>query len=300
MRASRGVTGARLVVLAFALSAALVPAAGTAANGARTRLSTASHEAAADVTSNWAGYAAVGLGSTATTASPTTAFTDVTGQWKQPKASCTPGSPTSVALWVGLGGYSVNATALEQTGTSADCNGNGQATYYAWYELVPADSVTVKLKIDPGDVIASSVVVNGSDVLVQVIDRTRHTRFTKHLTMANPDLTSAEWIAEAPSQCGGAGFCRQVDLTNFGSVSFARCFAKSNAVGGTIGSPNWMATNLQLVPEAHRFFGQRNDPSATAGGGATASTLAPGGAGFSIAWNANPQTTTAAPTATGM
>jgi Peptidase A4 family len=300
MRASRGVTGARVAVLALMLSAALVLAAGTVAAAASSRFATARQSAPTDVTSNWAGYASVGLGSTATTASPTTTFTDVTGQWKQPKASCTSGSPTSVALWVGLGGYSVNATALEQTGTSADCNGNGQATYYAWYELVPADSVTVKLKIDPGDVIASSVVVNGTDVLVQVIDRTRHTRFTKHLTMASPDLTSAEWIAEAPSQCGGTGFCRQVDLTNFGTVSFSRCFAKSNAVGGTIASPNWMATNLQLVPESHRFFGQRNDPSATTGGGASASALASSGSGFSITWNANPQETTPTQTATGM
>jgi hypothetical protein len=300
MRASRGTIGARVVLLVLIVSAALVPAAGSAANVAGTRHSTAAHSALTDVTSNWAGYAAVGLGSSATTASPSTTFTDVTGQWKQPKASCRPGSPTSVALWVGLGGYSVNATALEQTGTSADCDGNGQATYYAWYELVPSDSVTVKLKIDPGDVIASSVVVNGTDVLVQVIDRTRHTRFTKHLTMANPDLTSAEWIAEAPSQCGGAGFCRQVDLTNFGTVPFSRCFLKSSTLGGTIGSPGWMASNLELVPQAHRFFGQRNDQSAISGGGASASALAPSGSGFTITWSANPQASAPPPTATGM
>ena len=54
------------------------------------------------------------------------------------------------AIWVGLGGYTVGSNALEQTGTAADCNGAGKATYYAWYELVPASSVTLKLKIFPG------------------------------------------------------------------------------------------------------------------------------------------------------
>ena len=35
-------------------------------------------------------------------------------------------------------------------------------------------------------------------MLVQIKNRTRHTSFTKRLTMAAPDLSSAEWIVEAP------------------------------------------------------------------------------------------------------
>src|SRR5579862_6360849 len=139
-----------------------------------------------DVSSNWAGYVATGPGSTSTTASASMAYTDVTGQWVQPKADCNPGNPTSVAIWVGLGGYSESSQALEQTGTSADCSAGGKPSYYIWYELVPADSVNLKVKIQPGDVIASTVLVNGTDVLVQVNDRTRGVRFTKHLAMASP------------------------------------------------------------------------------------------------------------------
>ena len=78
------------------------------------------------------------------------AYTDVTGTWTQPAATCTPGSTTSAAVWVGIGGYSQSSQKLEQTGTSADCDSSGKATYYAWYELVPADSVNIKLKIFPG------------------------------------------------------------------------------------------------------------------------------------------------------
>ena len=76
---------------------------------------------------------------------------------------------------------------------------------------MPAPSVTIKLKIFPGDKITSTVYIKDTDVLVQVKDRTRHTVFTRHLQMATPDLTSAEWIAEAPSECTApvsAGRCR--------------------------------------------------------------------------------------------
>src|SRR6266702_8594758 len=178
-----------------------------------------------DISSNWSGYAVTGLGSTANTAVTSMNFTDVTGTWTQPAATCTGGLSTSAAIWVGLGGYTVGSNLLEQTGTSAVCNGAGKATYYAWYELVPAASVTLKLKIFPGDKITSTVLINGTDVVVQVKNRTRHTFFSKHLQMATPDLSSAEWIAEAPSECTDTGFCRTVPLTNFGSVTFSKIAA---------------------------------------------------------------------------
>jgi Peptidase A4 family len=241
----------------------------------------------ASVTSNWAGYAAIGPGSSTRTASPDMSFTDVTGQWREPRAICN-GTPTSVAIWVGLGGYSLNASALEQAGTAADCHANGKPSYYAWYELVPADSVTVGLRVNPGDVIASSVVVNGTDVLVQVIDRTRKKRFTKHLTMPAPDLTSAEWIAEAPEECNGGFACNQLALTDFGAVSFTRSFAKGNDVGGTISGPSWLSRDLQLVPRA-THFGQRDDPASQArAAGASTSPLDATGTRFTIAWQQHP------------
>lgn len=270
-----GVTGAASLAAVVALA---VTPASRAASATR-----------ADVSSNWAGYVATGIGSTSTTASASMSYTDVTGQWVQPKARCTPGVASSVAIWVGLGGYSESSQELEQTGTSADCSAGGETSYYIWYELVPADSVNLKVKIRPGDMIASAVVVNGTDVLVQVTDRTRRVRFTKHLSMASPDLSSAEWITEAPSQCGSSSFCPQLSLTNFGSVTFTRSFAIGNGLNGTISSPNWMSTELQLVPRAHRFYGDPNDPTSLAGGaGATPTALVPDGSGFTVAWSANP------------
>lgn len=250
----------------------------------------AATNAATDVSSNWAGYVANGIGSTSATASPSMTYTDVTGTWTQPTATCTPGSSASAAVWVGIGGYSQTSEKLEQTGTSADCDSSGKATYYAWYELVPADSVNIKnLKINPGDVITSTVLITGNDVLVQVKNRTRKTVFTKHLAMDTPDLTSAEWIAEAPALCGSNGDCRQLKLTNFGTVNFKRTFAIGNNAGGTITSPNWMSTAIQLVPHARRFFGDPNDPTSSAtGAGAAPSGLTADGSGFTVTWQPNP------------
>ena len=47
--------------------------------------------AGVDISSNWSGYAVTGAGSTANTAVTSMSFTDVTGTWTQPAATCTPG-----------------------------------------------------------------------------------------------------------------------------------------------------------------------------------------------------------------
>ena len=69
--------------------------------------------ALADATnsSNWAGYAVH---------KPGVLFHTVSGTWRQPDAKCTPGAQSYSAFWVGLGGFSLNAPALEQTGTEVD------------------------------------------------------------------------------------------------------------------------------------------------------------------------------------
>jgi len=273
-----------LATLSITLGAAVAVAAAVAAP-----------TAGIDVSSNWSGYAVTGVGSTATVASTSMSFSDVTGTWTQPAATCTPGQSTSAAIWVGLGGYTVGSNSLEQTGTSADCNGAGKATYYAWYELVPAASVTLKLKIFPGDKITSTVLINGTDVVVQVKNRTRHTFFSKHLQMATPDLSSAEWIAEAPSECTVTGFCRTVPLTNFGSVTFSKIAALGNGQGGTLSGPGWEPTPIQLVPRARRVFGDVN-ASASSTAGASPTNLAADGSAFTVNWLADattsPTTTT--------
>jgi Peptidase A4 family len=200
--------------------------------------------------SNWAGYAVADPSTVATGA--TTApfqFTSVTATWKQPKASCTSGSATYSAFWVGLGGFSEASNALEQIGTASDCTASGVARYYAWFELVPAASTQVALKINAGDTVTASVNVSGANVLVQVKDRTRKTSYTKLLPMASPDLASAEWIAEAPSACTTGGQCHVLPLSDFGSVTFTKIAAIANTHPGTITDPFWTSALIRLVPD---------------------------------------------------
>src|SRR5439155_6992660 len=204
--------------------------------------------AAADVSSNWSGYAVSGQ-----------TFSSVSGSWTQPVATCTSGS-SSAAFWVGLGGNSTTSQSLEQIGTSSDCTATGAASYSAWYELVPATSVPIKLKLAAGNKVWASVKVNGSNVTLTIKNLTRKTSFAKTLTMAAPDVSSAEWIAEAPSACDTYGRCRQVALTNFGKVAFTKAFASAGGHTGTASDPLWTATPIAL--QSFASFGRFASASA--------------------------------------
>jgi len=241
---------------------------------------------AGEASTNWAGYAVTG----ADTNSPI-AFTSVTGTWTQATATCGPGDGRAAsAAWVGLGGYSLTSRAVEQIGTDADCTEDGPPSYYAWYELVPAPPVNLTIKIHPGDVITTSVNVDGDNVVLQLIDRTRHVRFTKRSSMARPDTSSAEWIAEAPSSCTGFT-CNPLPLANFGSVTFSRIAMIGDGHPGTLLDPSWTAVPLQLVPDGNGF-GFFPGPYHGHGYGvqtSTAGTSAPGavtldGRSFTLNW----------------
>jgi hypothetical protein len=228
------------------------------------------------VSANWSGYTlqdASGAG---------LQFTSVTGTWRVPVTRCKGGATESAAFWVGLGGTSDAATGLEQTGTAADCSG-GTPRYYAWYESLPAASVDVPMKIHPGDVITTSVNVSGTRVLFQVKNRTRKTSFTRPLTVASPDLSSAEWIAEAPAECNSADKCRVLPLANFGSVTFTRAAAIANSHPGTINDPTWANSAISLVPQSSGVFGGRESSTA----GATPGAISADGRSFGVSWVAN-------------
>jgi Peptidase A4 family len=285
------------VVLSRALAIGFVAACSAVALGAGSASASTSpglrYDTASDTSSNWAGYA-VQSGDPAAGAVPTT-FTNVAGAWLQPAATCTPGSQSYSAFWVGLGGYADGAQALEQTGTSVDCTASGAAVYSAWYELVPAPPVTVKLTVKPGDAIGGAVTVNGTSVTVRLVNTTRKKVFTKKLTMAAPDLSSAEWIAEAPSTCGNYGGCRTLPLANFGTVPFSSTVATGNGHIGSIADTAWAATAVSLQGEGPGRFGSRFMNAITVAD-AFPGALSPDGLAFAVAWQqqapaASPDTT---------
>ena len=229
---------------------------------------------------NWAGYAVTAAAGASTT------FRAVSGTWVQPRATCSEAGATYSGFWVGLGGF-VGSKALEQIGTSSDCTDSAAATYSAWYELIPAPPVPIKLKVAAGDTISALVAVSGSNVTLRIRNVTRHGVFTKKLTSSALDLTSAEWVAEAPSSCDGFGRCRTLPLTNFGTITFSgAAAATSDGAGGTISNPAWATTALRLVSRSPVEI----DPSTGAvrigsddeAPGAVPSTLSADGTGFSV------------------
>ena len=237
-----------------------------------------------NVSSNWAGYVASGADSSS--AVPTT-FSSVSGTWVEPKASCSSISstgPTSSAFWVGLGGNATDSTALEQTGTEADCTSAG-VRYFAWYELVPASSVKLGLKVDPGNRISASVSVNGTQVSILMRNLSQGTTVSKTLSMVSPDTTSAEWIAEAPSLCGETSYhCSEQSLTDFGTVKFSGASAQSAGHSGSISDSAWSATPIELQGGSGGFFGRGGFGPEESVAEAVPSGLTQDGSAFSITW----------------
>lgn len=237
-----------------------------------------------EISSNWSGYAAI----SADPAAPA-AFSDVTATWRVPKSTCSADRLSSAAFWVGLGGYDPASNALEQLGTGADCDGSSKTpTYYAWWELVPAPSVRIPLPVKPGDTITAAVLVQEQTIKFSLKNVTRHTRFSKVITTGQDiDTASAEWIAEAPSDCSPTGRCRPVPLTNFGSVTFAKIAAIGNAHPGTLTDTAWMPTAIELIPDGNvgLFFGL-GDPLGD-GVGAVPGELSSDGRAFSVSWQRN-------------
>lgn len=234
------------------------------------------------VSSNWAGYAAL--------APPdgTVAFSDVTATWRQPKGRCIAGRTDSAAFWVGLGGFDSGSASLEQLGTEIDCSGAGKTPRYsAWWEIVPRAAVKIPLAVEPGDTIAAALLVQGQTVTMSMRNLTRRARFSKRLTVAQSlDVSSADWIAEAPSLCSSSRRCRVVPLSDFGRVDFSQAALTGNGHTGTVADPAWTVTPIELIAgggRGGRFF-DRGDPLGP-GVGAVPGELGSDGRSFTITWS---------------
>jgi len=222
--------------------------------------------AGTEQSTNWAGYAV-------TYRKP---FASVTGKWVQPAATCADLSPTYSAFWVGLGGFSVNSFAVEQTGTLANCS-SGTPSYTAWYELYPKPPVMLKMSVRPGDTFSATVSVSKKTVVIRIKDVTTGKLITKKLHMARPDQGSAEWVTEAPSGCDSAGNCTTLPLTNFGTVAFSHSTASVKGHRGRITDPVWSETTIEL-------HGDLPNSDSQAGANAIPGAVGPDGGSFAVTW----------------
>lgn len=293
------------------ISTVAVTAACAAMGALPSVASAATTDVAQASSENWSGYV-VGASSSSSESSSGESFKSVSGSWVAPTAKCTAGTGTYSAFWVGLGGAG-QSDALEQAGTEADCSTAGTPSYFAWYELVPSAPVKItSLTVTPGDHMSSRVTVSGSDVTIDVSDQTTGAGFTKTLTMSNPDTSSAEWIAEAPSTCSSSAVsessCSPLPLTDFGSVTFTGAGATTTS-GQTGSISDFSAAAVSLDPAAagsedsygggFAGYGAQDAGAQTSSAGATPGALSTDGSSFSVSYAANASSATAVSTSAG-
>ena len=251
----------------YLFSAALLSASLAAATAPAALASSANPQAV--TSANWSGYVAQSKSGDG--------FSSVSGSWVEPSTNCS-ASEGHASFWVGLGGSGQSSQSLEQVGTAADCNAGGSADHYAWYELVPAAPVRLGLAISPGDHVTGKVSVDGTSVTVSLTDATTGQSATKSLTMNNPDVSSAEWIAEAPSSCDQTGNCQPLPLGDFGTVRFSNASATSNGHTGTISDSLWATQPVALSGGSNGFVADQSS------GSAQPSNLSNDGSAFSVAY----------------
>lgn len=195
---------------------------------------------------NWAGYAATGG-----------TFTKVSAKWTQPSVKCSQTNTYSV-FWIGLDGF--NSNTVEQTGSAGFCQG-GSPAYFAWYEVYPKEPIIqINKPVKAGDAFsASATAVSSTSFKLVISDSTQNWTYKTTQTLTGAKLSSAEVIAEAPSNQNGI-----LPLADFGTMRFT----SSKVDGKSLGS--FSPTQIVMVTSSGTVKAQ---PSALSGGTA-----------FSVTW----------------
>jgi hypothetical protein len=163
--------------------------------------------------------------------------TSVVGSWTVPAVDCKATPNGAASFWVGIDGYASNT--VEQIGTDSDCN-SGAQSYYAWYEFYPHLSYNINnFPVNVGDVITAQVTYSATSKLFTVTITNSSNPgqpFSVSTKLPSAELSSAEWIVEAPWSGG------TLALSDFGSIPFKDCKATVNGnqldVGPFKNNPN--------------------------------------------------------------
>ena len=142
---------------------------------------------------NWSGYYLNG-----------SSFTAVSSTFTVPSVSASSTS-TYTAEWVGVDG--VSNSNLIQAGVSEDYSAvTNRVTTYAWWEILPAPATRISLAIvspSAGDRMTVSIAQQSVGLWsIRVSDDTTGQVFTISQSYSG-QLTSAEWIVEAPADLSG-------------------------------------------------------------------------------------------------
>jgi hypothetical protein len=240
------------MVLVACLLAAPAAARPTTAHGQLLRLARGPHGALnAGQGNNWFGYNQGALESGGGL------FHSIAGNWTVPQArQHVKGHAEDSSDWIGIGGGCVNSgcglsdSTLIQTGTEQDVNAQGASSYSAWWEVIPGPSVSIALKVRPGDRMHASITQLLPELwkitLQDLTTRKSHTLRVPYSSTQD----SAEWIEETPLILGAnAGFAAlpQLSSPNFdhatvnGSAAHlkpAQAIDLINSSGRTIAVPS--------------------------------------------------------------
>ncbi len=172
---------------------------------------------------NWAGYVVA-----SDLQNPQPTIVAIGGSWIVPSLTDV-GVDAFSAVWIGIGGQFDQT--LIQTGTEQDFIG-GTATYSAWYELLPDDSITINtIDVSPGDQMEASIkLINPNSNLwsLSIADLTTGQKYQNNFTY-HSGQSSADWIIERPDVNGVLS-----TLADFGNVTFSNCQVSFKDKGGTI------------------------------------------------------------------
>jgi hypothetical protein len=204
-------------LVAVATAAAATPGGAAAPSAARHGgvIHPLQQSANTSTSGNWFGYNVSGVKRRAL-------FGQIGGTWRVPTVTQhTAGQAEHSSAWIGIGGGCVTAgclvtdNTLIQTGTAHSVDANGVAQYTAWYELIPAPSITTPLAVKPGDLIRANIdqVVRGV-WKITLTNLTTGRGWSTTLPYSSTGLTG-EWIAETPLTfgTGGAGLASLPNLT---------------------------------------------------------------------------------------
>jgi hypothetical protein len=138
------------------------------------------------------------------------------------------------------------------------------------YPAGATDISTTTYPVKPGDSFTGTVTSNaaGTSFTLTLTNNTEKWTFTITESGSGLARSSAEWVAEAPSECSIL-FCSPLALADFGSVAFSNATVSTAGASGTISKFN----NIDVQMASNGTVE------------ATPSALNSSGTGFSVAWN---------------
>jgi hypothetical protein len=141
---------------------------------------------------------------------------------------------------VGIGGRSTGD--LIQAGVYEIAKSDG-ATYQAWYELLPDNSIPINLPVHPGDSISVAIIETAVDTWnVVITNNTSHQQFAKVVNY-HSSHSSAEWIQERPMVNGAFA-----ELSGFTPVHFSGTTAVQNGQRMALSQLNAQILNMLDIP----------------------------------------------------